>query len=149
MSATYINILAECEKVSKLRKNDTKQQTNYKKYIDLGFAAKVDSICSNIQLESFPTLHDYDWTRAHKIKSLTGNIDSSITTTGISTACPTDIIQGNLENSYLLTTLSLLARDSSHIKNLFTDITDDNYKYGVYEVNFTIDGESIAVIIDD
>jgi hypothetical protein len=60
-----------------------------------------------------------------------------------------DVKQGKLNNSYFVNSLSVLAESNNRIAKLFSKIDQDSYNFGVYEVNFAIDGEMMQIIVDD
>jgi hypothetical protein len=60
---------------------------------------------------------------------------------------PALIIQGDLEDCYLLSALSVIARTPERIRNLF--LVDEYNEYGIYGMTFFVDGEWRAVFVDD
>lgn len=61
---------------------------------------------------------------------------------------PTSIIQGNLEDCYLLSAISVLARSTpQQLRSLF--IVDEYNEFGLYGMCFYCDGEWRTVFIDD
>jgi hypothetical protein len=60
---------------------------------------------------------------------------------------PQSIIQGELDDCYLLSALSVLAKDEKNIKKLF--LIDYYNDFGVYGVCFYVDGLWRAIFIDD
>ena len=60
---------------------------------------------------------------------------------------PARIIQGDLEDCYLLSALSVIAKNPERIRNLFL-VTEYN-EYGIYGMCFFVDGEWRAVFVDD
>ena len=60
---------------------------------------------------------------------------------------PTLIIQGDIEDCYLLSALSVIARTPERIKNLF--LVSEYNEYGIYGMTFFVDGEWRAIFVDD
>ena len=60
---------------------------------------------------------------------------------------PALIIQGDLEDCYLLSALSVIAKNPERIKNLF--LVSEYNEYGIYGMCFFVDGEWRAVFVDD
>jgi hypothetical protein len=82
------------------------------------------------------------WKRPHEIvsnprvfASPTGEIDAA------------QIIQGSIEDCYLLAALSVLSRDARRIRDLF--VVSEYNEYGIYGLCFFVDGEWRAVFVDD
>lgn len=60
---------------------------------------------------------------------------------------PNDILQGNLGDCYLLSTLAAIAEYPNRIKRLF--ISPETNQNGIYAVNLVWRGANIQVILDD
>lgn len=60
---------------------------------------------------------------------------------------PKSIIQGDLEDCYLLSALSVLAKNPSTLKNLF--LVHEYNDFGLYGMCFYCDGEWRSVFVDD
>ena len=133
LAQDYEAILAACRK-----------KGEFEKWTDEVFPPVNDSICPVRQWDE-KLYEGLQWIRASRVPYLTDDQGEVHVFDGEPT--PLDIRQGNLNDSYLLSTLSVLAEEPSRIRALFHDTSYS--REGVYCINMTKNGAKLKMCVDD